>query len=141
MFDVLSPEIWADISWLAVAASTVASFVLGGLWFALTMPKPYAAAVGLDGPAPAPTPLAMAGPLVCNLVTIVTTGVLVEALGVQATGDAAALGLLVGIGYLAAMTFQIAINPVFARPLLYGAINAPYFVVTSVLSSVLLTAW
>ena len=136
MFDVLT-----QVSWLAVAASTVASFVLGGLWFAVAIPKPYAAAVGLDGPAPAPSPLAMVGPLVCNLVTIVTSGVLVEALGVEATSDAVLLGLIVGVGYLATMTFQIAINPVFARPLLYGAINAPYFVVTSVLSAVLLTVW
>lgn len=40
-----------------------------------------------------------------------------------------------GVGYLAAMTFQIAINPVFARPLFYGVINAPYFLVSSLLIS------
>ena len=38
------------------------------------------------------------------------------------------------------MTYQIAINPNFPRPLLYGAINAPYFVLTSVIGSVLMTA-
>ena len=36
------------------------------------------------------------------------------------------------------MTFQIAINPNFPHPLRYGALNAPYFVVTSLLSSLLL---
>lgn len=30
-----------------------------------------------------------------------------------------------------AMVFQIAGNPVFARPLVYGLINAPYFLIAS----------
>ena len=34
------------------------------------------------------------------------------------------------------MTFQIAINPVFARPLFYGLINGPYFLLASLIISV-----
>ncbi|WP_205471080.1 DUF1761 domain-containing protein [Nocardioides sp. SYSU D00038] len=136
MFNVLG-----DLSWLAVAVAAVASVVLAGVWFAVVVAKPYAVALGREGaPAPAPTLLTAAGPIVCQLVTVLTTAVLVEALDVTGTGDAVAFGLIVGIGYLAAMTFQIAINPNFPRPLLYGAVNAPFFVVTSVLSAVVLVA-
>lgn len=39
------------------------------------------------------------------------------------------LGLAVGLGFLVPMTFPIAINPRFPRPILYGLLNAPYFLV------------
>jgi hypothetical protein len=136
MFSVL-----ADINWLALVITVVASFLIAGVWFALVIAKPYAAALGREGtPAPAQTPVTMLGPLLCILATVLTSAVLIEALDVTSTGDAIAFGLIVGTGYLTAMTFQIAINPNFPRPLYYGALNAPYFVVTSVLSSVVLVA-
>ncbi|MFF5155265.1 DUF1761 domain-containing protein [Streptomyces sp. NPDC000348] len=136
MFSVL-----ADIDWPAVAIAAVASFVLAGLWFAVVIAKPYAVALGREGAAaPAQTALTMAGPPVCLLVTVLTSAVLVEALDITGTGDAVVFGLLVGVGYLCAMAFQIAINPNIPRPLYYGVLNAPFFVTTSVLSSVVLVA-
>ncbi|MDQ1041059.1 hypothetical protein QFZ75_007475 [Streptomyces sp. V3I8] len=136
MFSVLD-----DINWPALAIAAVASFLIAGVWFAAVIAKPYAAALGRAGtPAPSPTPVTVAGPLVCTLVTVLTSAVLVEALDITGTGDAVVFGLLVGIGYLGAMTFQIAINPNFPRPLYYGLLNAPYFVLTSVLTSVVLVA-
>ncbi|UIX32079.1 hypothetical protein [Streptomyces sp. GQFP] len=77
----------------------------------------------------------MVDPLVCLLVTVLTSAVLVEALDITGIGDAVIFGLLVDGGYLRAMTFQIAINPNFPRPLYYGILNAPFFVITSVLNS------
>ncbi|MEI5675608.1 MULTISPECIES: DUF1761 family protein [unclassified Nocardioides] len=136
MFNVLG-----DLNWLAVVIVAVASIVLAGLWFAVVIVKPYAVALGRVGqPAPEPSVVSAVGPLVCVVVTTLTTAVLVEALDISATGDAVVFGLVVGVGYLTAMTFQIAINPNFPRPLLYGVINAPYFVITSVLGSVVMTA-
>lgn len=136
MFSVL-----ADINWAAVAIAAVASVLLAGVWFAVVIAKPYAVALGREGaPAPVRTAVAAAGPPVCLLVTVLTSAVLVEALDITGMGDAVVFGLLVGVGYLGAMTFQIAINPNFPRPLYYGVLNAPFFVVTSVLSSVVLVA-
>lgn len=48
------------------------------------------------------------------------------------------LGVLVGVGYLVAMTFTIAINRNFPHPLRYGLLNTPYFLVGSVVTPVLL---
>lgn len=136
MFNVLG-----DISWIGFAIAAVASIVLAGVWFAVVVPRPYALALGWVGEAAPPaSAVSAAGPVVCQLVTLLTTAVLVEALGVTATGDAVAFGLVVGVGYLTAMAFQIAINPNIPRPLLYGLVNAPYFVGTSVLAAVLLVA-
>ncbi|GAB1379885.1 hypothetical protein MASR1M49_27310 [Pararhodobacter aggregans] len=37
--------------------------------------------------------------------------------------------MAVGLGFLVPMAFPIAINPLFRRPILYGLLNAPYFLV------------
>lgn len=134
MFNVLG-----DISWIAVAVAAVSGIVMAGLWFAVVVAKPYAIALGREGQAPPPaTVVSAVGPIVCQLVTLLTSAVLIETLDVTSVADAIAFGLIVGGGYLTAMAFQIAINPVVPRPLLYGAINAPYFVASSVVSAVIL---
>ncbi|MFO6451453.1 MULTISPECIES: DUF1761 family protein [unclassified Aeromicrobium] len=136
MFNVLG-----DISWIGFSIAAIASIVLAGVWFAVVVPRPYALALGRVGEeAPPASAVSAAGPVVCQLVTLLATAVLVEALGVTATGDAVVFGLVVGVGYLTAMAFQIAINPNVPRPVLYGLVNAPYFVGTSVLAAVLLVA-
>ena len=50
------------------------------------------------------------------------------------------MGAVVGFGYLAAMTVNIAINPLFPRPFRYALISAPMFVLGSLMSSVVLVA-
>jgi hypothetical protein len=133
MFDVLT-----EINWLAVIVAMLPFAVLGGLYFSVVIPKVYATAVGTPAKQGA---LFIAGPLVTTLVTVVTSAILLKALDVVAIGDGVAFGLLVSIGYLVAQTFTIAINPAFARPLLYGLINAPYFIVCGTAAAVILTAW
>lgn len=136
MFNVLG-----DINYLALLAAFVTSVVLAGLYFAVLTPRYYAIALGRQGaPAPEQTVVSGVGPLVCILITTLTSAVLIESLNITSAGTAVAFGLIVGIGYLTAMTFQIAINPNFPRPLYYGTVNAPYFIVTSLVSSLILVA-
>ncbi|WP_045742782.1 DUF1761 domain-containing protein [Actinoplanes rectilineatus] len=131
MFTVLT-----DINWLSVLLAAIASFAVAGLYFTKIIAKAYVVALGRENaPAPASSPVTNLGPLVCVLVTTITSAVLIEALDITGIGDAVVFGLIVGVGYLTAMTFQIAINPNFPRPLFYGAINAPFFIVTSVLTA------
>lgn len=133
---------FSSLNWLAVLVSFVVSSALGALYFTVIIAKPYVVALGRQGAEkPKGTLVSGLGPVVCSLVVILTTAVLLRALDVTSVADAVAFGLIVGVGYLAAMTFQIAINPNFPRPILYGLINAPYFVVTSVITSVILTLW
>lgn len=137
MFNVL-----AEINWLAVLVAFVAWAVIGGVYFGAVIAKPYAVALGRqDQPAGKPAPITFVGPVITGAVMVVTSAVLLRALEVSALGDAIAFGLIVGVGYLAAMTTTIAINPNFPRPLLYAAINAPGFVVSSVVASVILGLW
>ena len=137
MFNVL-----LEINWLAVIVAAVASALIGGVWFGVVVAKPYLVALGRQNePAAKPGPLTYAGPMVAGLVIVVTSAVLLRALDVQSLGDGILFGLIVGVGYLVAMTFTIAINPNFPRPILYGLINAPYFIFCTLAASVILTLW
>ncbi len=129
MFDL------ADIDWIAVLLATLAIAVLGGVYFGAVVPKPYAVALGREGQPPASGPLTYAGPIVCSAVMAATTALLMASLDIDTTGDALVFGAIVGIGYLTPMTFTIAINPNFPRPLLYGLINALYFVVSGLVAA------
>ncbi|OZD12546.1 MULTISPECIES: DUF1761 domain-containing protein [Nocardiaceae] len=134
MFDVLT-----DINWLAVLAAFVASAVIAGVYFPVLIAKPYIVALGRENAGePESSLVRNLGPVACILVTTITSAVLITALDITAVGDAVVFGLLVGIGYLTAMTFQIALNPNFPRPLYYGVLNAPFFIITSVLTSVII---
>ena len=133
MFNVLS-----EINWLAVIVAVIPFALLGGLYFTAVIPKQYAAAVGTPAKQGS---LFIVGPLVVSVVVVVTSAVLLQALEVTAIGDGVTFGLIVGVGYLVAQTFQIAINPAFKRPLIYGLLNAPYFIVCTVIASVILTLW
>lgn len=129
-------ENFAGINWWGALVAVVIVTLLADLWFTVVVGKAYATAVGRDPDAPAPSgPLFIVGPLVCNIVTVIASALLISALKIDTIGVALQFGAIVGIGYLVAMTFQIAINPVFARPLFYGLINGPYFLISSLIIS------
>ena len=137
MFNVL-----AELNWLAVLVAFVAWAVIGGVYFGALIAKPYAVALGRQNePASQPPVITFVGPVITGLVMVLTSAVLIRALGIDSLGDAIGFGLIVGIGYLAAMTVTIAINPNFPRPLYYAALNAPGFVISSVVVSVILGLW
>ncbi len=114
------------INWLAVAAATLISFLLGGLWFAVLFARLYSVAMGREhDPKASHAPRFILGPLVCNLVMITTSAILIGALHITTTGPALLFGAIVGLGYCVSTMVNISINPNFPRPMLYAAINAP----------------
>ena len=128
-----------EINLFGVLAGTAVFAVLGYVWFSFVVARLYRVALGRPVDAPGPSgALDYAGPIVASFVIVLTTAVLMRALGIESVGDALILGAFIGIGYLTTMTFVIAINPNFPRPLLYGLINAPYFVLSILIASVLL---
>ena len=136
MFNVLN-----EISFVAIGVATLASFVLGALWFAVVLAKPYRVALGRqNAPPEKPAPIFLVGPLLCGLVTVVTSAVLLRTLKVESFQNAVAFGATVGFGYLAATTVNTAINPNIPRPLFYGLISGSYFLLSSVVTSLILVA-
>ncbi len=127
----------AHLNWAAVVVAVASYFVLGGIWFPLIVKRAYAEALGTEMKSGI---LAILGPLPCLTVTTITCGLLIRLLGITTYAGALEFGLLIGIGFLTPMTVNIALNPLFPRPLLYSAINAPFFIGGSVLVSLIFAA-
>lgn len=134
-------SILGDINWIAVALSTVAISLLGGVWFTLFFGKAYARALGKESsPQEKPAPIFIAGPLVCGFVTVVAMAILIQAFQIQSVRDAIIFGSIVGAGLLAATTVNTGINPNIPRPLLYGLVSGGYFLVSGWIISLILVA-
>jgi hypothetical protein len=121
----------AEIHWIAVMAATLAFTVLGAIYFMALVPKQYLYVTGRENLPQEEQKVSGAifvvGPMLCSLVIAIADALLIRALGITSLADALVLGLVVGMGFLVPMTFTIAINPLFPRPLQYGLLNAPYF--------------
>lgn len=125
-----------DIDWPAVLIAAVACTVLGGLYFTQVVPRPYAVVMGRENePAWQPPVSAFAGQIGATLLVVLTSAVLLRTLDVRDLGTGLVFGLVVGAGYLGAMVLNIAINPNFPHPFRYTLLNAPYFLVCSLLTS------
>lgn len=136
MFNVLS-----SLNWLAVLLATVATFLLGGAWFMGLFKAPYAASLGrTDLGDRKPSPIFIAGPLVCGAIVNLTDAILLKALNVTTYGDGLAFALITGVGYLVAQTLNISINPNFPRPFFYTAISGGNFLVGNLLACTILVA-
>ncbi|WP_426749792.1 DUF1761 domain-containing protein [Myxococcus sp. Y35] len=130
-----------SINWFAVLLSAVALQLLGAAWFMGVIPKPYARALDrTDLVGRKPEPIFIAGPLLCGLVVTMANAILLRSFHIDAMSNALVFGAISGIGYLVATVFNVAINPNIPRPVLYGAINAPYFLLSNLVSCAILTA-
>ncbi|MCC5968817.1 MAG: DUF1761 domain-containing protein [Pararhodobacter sp.] len=131
---------FSDISWIGIIAATVASFVLGGLWFSVIFGRTYSAALGRPhDPNAKPAMLMIIGPAVWSLITAFATAVLMASLGIDALADAIWLGLFIGIGFLAATTINTGINPNIPHPVLYGAVSGSYHLAAGLVVAVVLS--
>jgi len=118
------------VNWLAVVAAFVPYFMLGGLWFMVFFKKPYLISLGKENSMPEkPAPIFIVGPALCTLVIAITSALLMSALTIDSYGSAMVLAALVGVGYLAANTMNIAINPNIPKPIMYGIISSAYHLV------------
>ncbi|WP_295184594.1 DUF1761 domain-containing protein [uncultured Brevundimonas sp.] len=128
-----------SINWLAVLAAAALNFVLGGAWFMVLFKRQYAEAMEIEAaPEEKPGFTIIVGPFICSLVVIATTAFLFRLISVTEMSTALTLGAVLGIGLLGAQTVTIAINPNFPKPFYYSAINVPYFLIGSLITSAVL---
>jgi hypothetical protein len=133
------PLLSQPISWIGILAAAVAVMVLGWVWFAVLFARAYARVLDRSfEPGAKMPPLFIAGPSLCMLVSTITSAFLMPAVGVATLPGAIGFGTLVGVGYLGSTAVNMAINPLVSRPLAYGLLSASYFVVASILISIVL---
>lgn len=134
-------EIILELNGWAVLLATFVYFVLGALWFTPLFGKYYDRALGFDRQKDYKwPPIYYISPFVSSLIISIATAMLVRLLKIELLADAAILGLIVGLGYAAAISFNNAVNPVTPRPLLYGAVTGGYHVVGITLVAMVVTA-
>jgi len=134
MFDVIS-----DLNWLGIVLATVAYFILGALWFTPLFGALYDKAMGFSRPKKYKWGMIYyVMPAVSAFMVSLTTGALTEALALVELSDAIILGIVVGIGYTGAVSFNNAVNPKTPRPLLYGAVTGSYHLVGAILVSIII---
>ncbi|TGK81444.1 DUF1761 domain-containing protein [Leptospira noumeaensis] len=132
-------QILLNLNWIAIGLAFLVYFFLGYVWFTILFEKPYRISLGKENETPTPlTAIFIIGPGICTLFNLVTTAIFFSTLQINQMADALRWGSLIGIGYLAANTFTIAINPNIPRPILYGIISSAYHLVGINIASFLL---
>jgi len=130
-----------ELNGWAVLLATFVYFVLGALWFTPLFGKYYDLALDFDRQKDYKwPPIYYISPLVSSLIVSTATAMLVYLLKIDLLADAVMLGLIVGVGYAATISFNNAVNPVTPKPLLYGAVTGGYHVVGITLVAVVVTA-
>ena len=131
----------SKISWLGVFISLVFYSFLGWVWFTILFPNQYANSLGKLGLTPAnPDPIYFYGPPLTILPTIITTALLMVLLNINTKKAAIEFSLIIGLGFLVANTFDIAINPNIPHPMSYGFIVGGFHLVGILVSCLILQA-
>ena len=127
------------LNWVAILGATVAGFALGGLWYGPLFGKAWMAALGKgpDDLDPAPTPYIVS--FITALITSTALALFIGAFGLIRVIDGAALGLVVGIGFIA--TAMASDSAFCGWGLRLFLIQAGYRVAYSVLMGGILVYW
>ena len=136
-------EALAAVNWLAVVAATVALYVLGGLWYSPVLFGPrWRAGVGFVPPHGwKPGALLYLGPLLGCFVATLATALLVTIADAHSAKDGVMLGLIVGLGYAAAVAGVDATAPSHPRPGTLALIVGAYWTIGLTMVAVILSAW
>jgi len=135
-------EAFGQINWLAVAAATLAYYLLGALWFTPLLGASWDRAVGFERPKGHRfPPIYYVVPLVSSLLVSSATAILVAALDLVDLTDALILALVVGLGYAAAVSVNNVLTPTTPRPVLLGAVTGSYHVVGILVVTTILVLW
>ncbi|MFB6612364.1 DUF1761 domain-containing protein [Agromyces sp. NPDC056379] len=129
------------VNWAAVAVATALCYVLGALWFTPFFGRAWDRALGTTRVRGERfPPVYYLVPLASCLLGATAIGALVVAVEADGWVDAVVLGLLVGVGLSAAVSFTDALTPVMPHPLRYGAVTGSYHVLCSVVAALVVTA-
>jgi hypothetical protein len=134
----------AGVNWLAVVASRVVSYALGGLWYAVLFTKPWIRYTGITHESAAAggnakMAASYAGAFAMYLVAVAVLALLLEAAGAAGVGAGLLFGLLVGVGIVATVSFN---NYLFSmRPVGLYLIDIGYPIVALAIAGVILGLW
>lgn len=92
--------VFGDLNLLAIFLAIASYFILGGIWFPLTVKNAYRRALDHEMSSGI---VSLIVPLACITMTTITCAILIRLLGITSYTGEIGFGLLVGIGYLTPM--------------------------------------
>ncbi len=129
----------AGLNWWAILVATAAAFVLGFFWYGPVFGKAWLAALGKTESEIEPSPTPFVVSVVAALATCVVVAALMRGLGMTGVLDGAVLGLVTGVGFIAA---SMASDTAFCRSgWKLWAIQAGYRVTYSVVMGAIIGVW
>ena len=129
----------AALNWWAILVATVAAFALGGLWYGPLFAKPWMEAIGKSAEELPTPPMPFVVSFFAALLTCVVMALLMQGLGIRTLGGGLAMGLAVGVGFIAASTASDAAHS--GTGMRLWTITAGYRVVLSLIMGAILGAW
>jgi len=128
----------SNVNWLAIFVAFFSIFMLGYVWYQLLFVKAYKVALGKENEELPKKAIYVVGPMICCIMYTVTSAVLIYALDITDLSNALQFAFVAGMGYLVTNTTNIAINPNIPRPFSYSLISSSYFLICSIIISVIL---
>lgn len=135
---------FSEINWLAVLVAAIATFLLGGVWYAALFAKPWQRLNGYSNDqlaamkARRPPPVFFGTMMVCYLVIALAMALLVTSFNIAGAANGALLGLI--LWFIVApvgATAQVASD----KPMAAFAIDAAYQFIYLIMTGVILAAW
>jgi hypothetical protein len=139
----MSFDVLGDLNWLAVLVATLAYFLLGAVWYAQAVfGKAWQRSSGIAvEPDQRPGAAFYIIPLITCFLMTLATAMIAASTGGSTVGDAIVLGLVVGVGYAAALGLLDSAFGNRPQPGTYFAIVTGYHLVGLVGASLILTLW
>lgn len=124
---------------LAILVATLAGFALGAVWYGPLFGDAWLSAIGKTADQIQPSPAPFVISFITALITAIVLAMLINALNISTLGGGVAIGLLVGIGFIAtAMASDAAFGD---TGLKLWLIQSGYRVLYSVVMGAILAVW
>jgi hypothetical protein len=139
-FDALN-----DLNWLAVIVAALAYFAVGAVWYAPPVfGNMWMGAGGTtreqadEGPGPA----VYAVPLIGSVLSAIALGMLAAVSGTDTLSEGIVLGFVAAVGFALSISLVTAtFESTKPNPMLWGAVNAGYHIVGTVIAGAIIGAW
>lgn len=135
-------KLLVGLRWSAVLTATLSYYLLGAAWGASPVGALFYRAIGFDAPPGwAPTPSMFLVPLAACFAASVATALLAAATQAKTLRDGLQFGVVVALGYAAAVAANEAVAPSSRLPATVFAILGGYHLVALPLTGVIVTLW
>lgn len=139
-FDALN-----DLNWLAVIVAALAYFAVGAVWYAPPVfGNMWMGAGGTtreqadEGSGPA----VYAVPLIGSVLSAIALGMLAAVSGTDTLSEGIVLGFVAAVGFALSISLVTAtFESTKPNPMLWGAVNAGYHIVGTVIAGAIIGAW